>query len=274
MRFSWKILLLMLPGLFCVSFFTVSQFSCQPGDFYSFKNASRAKNLPLVILWAWERPEDLEFINPDEFGVAFLAQTLILKNDDVIFRPRRQPLRVSPATKLIAVTRIESQKTTGERANLSASQQEKIVERFLKTLDLENVTAVQIDFDAAVSERDFYRSLLEDLRAKMPKDVPLSITALASFCLGDRWFRDLPVDEAVPMIFRMGADDRNVKNYLASGKDFAEPLCQTSYGIATDEPFDMKFAPARRIYVFNSRAWTENDVLSVREKINKKKAGN
>lgn len=225
------------------------------------------RNFPPVILWAWERPEDLEFLDSDQFGVAFLAQTLVLKNDDVNFRPRRQPLKVAPATKLIAVTRVESQKMTGERAALSAQQQEKIVERVLKTLELENVSGVQIDFDASVSEREFYRKLLEELRRKLPENVPLSITALASFCIGDRWFQDLPIDEAVPMIFRMGADDQNIKKYLAAGKDFTEPLCRTSYGVSTDELLEMKFIGTRRIYVFNSRPWTEKDVLALREKI-------
>ena len=30
-----------------------------------------ARNLPPVILWAWERPEDLEFLDSQRFGVAF-----------------------------------------------------------------------------------------------------------------------------------------------------------------------------------------------------------
>ncbi len=52
-----------------------------------------------------------EDVDPNRFAVAFLAQTLALKNDDVILNPRHQPLDVSPETKLMAVTRIESQKT-------------------------------------------------------------------------------------------------------------------------------------------------------------------
>ena len=32
-----------------------------------------------VILWAWERPEDLSFINPEKVGVAFLAKTIYLR---------------------------------------------------------------------------------------------------------------------------------------------------------------------------------------------------
>jgi len=133
----------------------------------------------------------------------------------------------------------------------------------MSTLDLPNVSAVQIDFDVARSERDFYRDLLTSLRQSLPDNVPLSMTALASFCVGDRWFDELPVDEAVPMIFRMGADDTTIKTFLAQGNDFREPLCRESYGIAVDEPVTMNFDASRRHYVFNVRAWTEEDVLAL-----------
>jgi hypothetical protein len=217
------------------------------------------------MLWAWERPEDLEFLDTNRYGVAFLAQTLILQEDDVVFRPRRQPLKVSPATKLMAVTRIESLKTTGKRAALSDRQRDQLVTLVQKSLELDKVVAVQIDFDAAASEREFYRSLLKDLRAKLPENVPLSMTALASFCIGDRWLDDLPVNEVVPMIFRMGADDKSIKNSLAAGNDFREPLCRHSYGVAIDEPLEMKMDQTRRLYVFADHAWTEKDLASLPE---------
>lgn len=231
------------------------------------RNRADERGLPHIILWAWERPEDLEFIDPQRFGVAFLAQTLALSGEEVIFNPRRQPLKVSPQTKLIAVTRIEAQKTTGKRAALSPSQRERLVTLISKTQTLANVSAIQIDFDAVTSEREFYRALLGDLRKQLPDNVPLSMTALASFCLGDRWLSDLPVDEAVPMIFRMGTDDKSIRNFLAGGNDFNEQLCRKSYGIALDEPLQMKFADARRLYVFNVRAWAERDLQSLPERI-------
>jgi len=224
-------------------------------------------HLPPVVLWAWERPEDLEFLDPNHYAVAFLAQTLVLKNDEVMLNPRHQPLKVSPATKLIAVTRIESQKTTGERATLSPAQRERLVSLILRTLTLNNVSAIQIDYDAASSEREFYRALLRDLRSQLPDRIPLSMTALASFCVGDRWLDDLPVDEAVPMIFRMGADDQTIKNFLSNGNDFREPLCRKSYGIAVDEPLEVQFDRARRIYIFNNHAWTEKDIAALPERI-------
>ncbi len=231
------------------------------------RNRITENNFPLVILWAWERPEDLEYLDPQRFGVAFLAQTLTIKGDDVVYSPRQQPLKVHPNAKLIAVTRIESQKITKERVALSDEQRNRLVERILKTLELENVTAIQIDFDAVSSEREFYRDLLQDLRRALPDSVPLSMTALASFCVGDRWLSDLPVDEAVPMVFRMGADSDRIKNMLNSGADFRGSLCQRSYGISLDEPITTSFTKQRRVYVFNAHAWTPSDVSALDERL-------
>lgn len=231
------------------------------------RNRLDEKQFPPIVLWAWERPEDLQFIDTSRFAVAFLAQTLTLKGEDVVLAPRHQPLSVSPSTRLIAVTRIESQKITGQRPGLSTTQRERLVKLILRTLELDQVSGIQLDFDAVSSERDFYRALLQDLRAKLPADVPLSITALASFCIGDRWLGDLPVDEAVPMIFRMGADDRSIKTSLAAGNDFREPLCRRSYGIGLDEPLEMNFAKSRRLYVFNNHAWTQSDIQALEQRI-------
>jgi hypothetical protein len=228
-----------------------------------------AKNLPPVILWAWERPENLEFLDSQRFGVAFLAQTLTLTADDVVLSPRHQPLKVGPETTVIAVTRVESQKKTGQKAGLTPAQRERLVTLISRTGELQNVAAIQVDFDAAVSEREFYRGVLEDLRQKLPDNISLSMTALASFCIGDRWLDDLPVDEAVPMIFRMGADNKRIKSFLVAGNDFPEPLCQTSYGTALDEPVEMKFAETRRLYVFDEHAWTEKDVARLEERLGK-----
>ena len=230
------------------------------------RNRIDENHLPRIILWAWERPEDLEFLDPQRFGVAFLAQTLTLKNNDVLYNPRHQPLKVSPAARLIAVTRIESQKVTRERSELSADQRRKLVEHIRKTLELENVKAIQVDFDAATSERAFYRQLLEELRRELPDSVPLSMTALASFCVGDLWLSDLPVDEAVPMVFRMGTDSDRIKNMLTSGGDFRDGLCRRSYGVSLDEPVTTLFAKQRRVYVFNDRAWTAGDVAVLEER--------
>jgi hypothetical protein len=233
------------------------------------RNRIDEQQFPDVILWAWERPEDLEFIDPQRFAVAFLAQTLTLRNSDVIYSPRHQPLKLPPNTKVIAVTRIESQKITHERPALTETQRNELVQRVKKTLELPNVSAIQIDFDAVTSERVFYRQLLEDLRKALPQSVPLSMTALASFCIGDHWLTDLPVDEAVPMVFAMGRDSDGIKNFLKSGSDFRDGVCRRSYGVALDEPVQTAFEKQRRVYVFNSRPWVQSDLAVLIQRFGK-----
>lgn len=223
-------------------------------------NPKLSNEMPQKILWAWEREEDLRFIDAEKFGVAFLAQTLILQNEDVSFRPRRQPLEIAPNTYLIAVTRIETSKDQKSRPPLSNEQKEKIVSLVKKTLQLPNVRAVQIDFDVVVSEREFYRSMINDLKKSLPENTPLTITSLASWCVGDSWFNDFPIDEAVPMAFQMGADDERIRSFLSNGNDWREPLCRGSYGISIDEPLKMNFKANRRFYYFNPKPWKKSDL--------------
>jgi hypothetical protein len=223
--------------------------------------------MPRTILWAWERGEDLRFLDAKKFGVAFLAQTLILEADETVFRPRRQPLQVAPETYLIAVTRIETNKEKTRRPELSDKQKTQIVALVKRTLELPGVKAVQIDFDVVASERNFYKSLLADLRQNLPENTPLTITALASWCVGDRWLNEMPVDEAVPMAFRMGADANTIRDFLAKENDWREPLCKGSYGVALDEPLQAKFKPNRRFYIFNSDSagWKAEDLKRLPE---------
>lgn len=223
-------------------------------------NADLDSRMPPRFVWAWEREEDLRFLDPQKFGVAYLAQTLTLAGTEVAFRPRRQPLEIADGAYIIAVTRIETEKSRERRALLTDEQNHKLVERIKMTLDFPNVRAVQIDFDATVSERPFYRKLMKELRASIPAETPLTMTALASWCVGDAWFNDMPVDEAVPMAFVMGADDRAIRDFLAKGNDWREPLCQGSYGISVDEPIESPLRSGRRIFYFKNSPWQKGDL--------------
>jgi len=131
-----------------------------------------------------------------------------------------------------------------------------------------NAAAVQIDFDARASQREFYRRMLAELRRKLPPEVPISITALASWCAFDHWISSLPVDEAVPMFFRMGDEPRS-SSYDQHGYPLREPLCEGRQGISTDEPGWLT-RDAVRIYVFHPHRWNkaaieEAEVLLARE---------
>jgi len=216
--------------------------------------------MPQKIVWAWERAEDLTFLDPREFGVAFLTKTIFLENDRVIPRQRRQPLDIAPGAYLIAVTRIETNKETARRPKFDISTITKTAFLIEKTLELPNVKAIQIDFDAVVSERSFYRSLMLELKKRLPPETPLTMTSLASWCVGDAWFNDFPVDEAVPMVFQMGADSENIKTYLQNGNDWNEPLCRGSYGLSLEEGRSEGMKEGRRMYYFKNTPWTSDSM--------------
>jgi hypothetical protein len=208
---------------------------------------------PSVVLWAWERPEDLEFIDTRSYGVAFLAKTLVLRDDQLLTKPRLQPLKVKDGTTLTAVVRIEADQPT-----LSQDQLDQAATEIIEASKLRNVSTVQIDFDATTSQREFYRRLLQMVRDQLPKQTSLSITALASWCAGDNWIHDLPIDEAVPMFFRMGVDKRTFQSRLQSGTRFVSQRCQNAAGVSTDEV--VKLPDVDRLYVFSPTAWSQDSL--------------
>ena len=210
------------------------------------------------MVWAWERPERLEFIDTRLTGVAFLASTVTIDDKTASIRPRMQPLRVPPQARLMAVVRVEA-----NRSALTDEQREAAVNAAVAAARLPRVAAVQIDFDATGSQREFYRKMLRELRARLPQ-TPISITALASWCLDDDWIAGLPVDEAVPMLFRMGREDRAIRARLRAGDDFREPLCRTSVGVSTDEPVPA-FPRGRRVYWFAPVPWSQAALRPLQE---------
>ncbi len=167
--------------------------------FSTASSSAKLSRLPGTILWAWERPEKLDFIDPTRVGVAFLAKTVYLRGENVASRPRLQALHVPDGTKLIAVARLESDRHDQPR---------------------------------------FTTSQLEATAAEV----------------ADSWLSDLPIDEAVPMLFRLGAEKRRFTSRLRSGEKLRAYACQDSAGVSTDEP--VKLASVQRLYVFNPTSWS------------------
>ncbi len=214
------------------------------------RTADPVPGTPSVFLWAWERPEDLRFLDPSEAGVAFLAGTIVLAGDEVVVKPRFQPLQTAPGTSLIPVVRVET-----DEPDLSSSQVRQTADAIEQLTFSDRADAVQIDFDATTSERAFYRDLLLTLDQRRQPRPPLMITALASWCLGDAWIRDLPIVDAIPMLFEMGPDEAAVRVRLGQGRDFSLPVCRQSLGIATYESLGERPA-GRRTYIFHDGPWS------------------
>jgi len=213
---------------------------------------------PRMVLWAWERPVDLRGLDAN-VGVAFLAQTITVSASAHLTSPRRQPLRLDPSTYLVAVTRIEApDEAPADRSEIAA-----IAAEIARTRILPRVSAVQIDFDARASQRTMYRQMLHDVRAALPRWMPLSMTALASWCMDDNWLDDLPVDEAVPMLFRMGPSQAFNRRVFEARID--APVCRRAVGLSLDEPSGIRVARGKRLYVFNSGPWTADSVRAAEQ---------
>lgn len=205
----------------------------------------RMNALPARTLWVWERPEDLSSVDPRTTAIATLDRTLLLGHAISVI-PRRQSYVYPAGATRIAVVRIEAP------GSIDPALEPAAADRILDTLS-SSPAALQIDFDARRSQRDFYTILLRDLRLRMPAAMPLSITALASWCSYDDWIRRLPVDEAVPMLFRMEPDRRYAPPDLPWLR-IREPLCQSSIGTSTREPAPIPTA-GKRVYIFPDRGW-------------------
>jgi hypothetical protein len=217
---------------------------------------SASASMPATFLWAWERPEDLQFIDTNSYGIAFLAKTLTLQGDTVLVKPRLQPLKVKEGTSLIAVVRVEVSRT--DVPALSQDQLARVTSEIVEVSKLRNVKTVQIDFDATASQREFYKQTLTRVRNELPEKMPLSITALASWCAGDNWLRDLPIDEAVPMFFRMGVEKKQFEARLQSGRSFVNQPCNNAAGVSTDELVNLPAVD--RLYIFNPDPWSQKSL--------------
>ena len=207
---------------------------------------------PSLMLWAWERPEDLRFLDPKSVGVAFLAGTVTIRDGVADFKPRMQPLLLPDSIKRMGVFRIESRGRTAPAGSVAAM----IASGVAPGMD-----AVQIDYDAASSERAFYAELARALRGQMRCEIPLTMTALVSWCASDQWIRDLPVAEAVPMYFRMGPQP-----YLRQAA-LRSPLCQSSTGLSTDELIRVPLH--RRVFLFHPRPWTQEALRTAMAEVNR-----
>ena len=224
-------------------------------------------SMPQTVVWAWQEPEDLRSAAPQSIGVAYLAETIFLRTasrsgrkNALAILPRRQPLLVAPGARVMAVARLIAMPGFHDSPELRAQ-----TATVLALLSHQpGLRALQIDFDATRSQRAFYAAVLARLQPQMPPGMPLSITALVSWCTaspgpGD-WLSSLPVDEAVPMFFRMGGS--SLSGESKSGYSIREPVCRGSIGLSTDESWPPLNRDAR-IYLFAPRPWTPRQLAAL-----------
>ncbi len=206
--------------------------------------------LPLQMAWAWERPEDLRWL-PADAGVAFVASSIMLEGDEALVRPRTARLLVDPATARVPVLHVDL--SGREPPALNEVQMQAIVKELLRIAPGANRQVVQLDFEVRRSQRPFLARTVAAVRRALPPEVALSVTALASWCLDDAWLAEGMADEVVPMAFRMGQQQHELRQRLR-WQGFTQPYCRQAVGYATDEPRLRRLAP--RSYYFSPRSWT------------------
>jgi len=243
-----------------------------PGAFVGSTKIAFPAAMPQIVVWAWEEPEDLRSAPPSTVGVAYLAETLLLGTREgergsgprggpaVSILPRRQPLAVAPGASVMAVVRI----VTLPGFDDSEAMREETASALAEVARQPGLRAFQVDFDATRSQYAFYTAVLRRLHPQMPTGMPLSITALVSWCAttpgnGD-WISALPIEEAVPMFFRMGGRSRPGDD--KSGYPLRAPVCRGSVGISTDESWPA-IREDERIYVFAPQPWSPAQLVAL-----------
>lgn len=224
-----------------------------------------------VWLWAWDRPEDLRWI-PAGTGVAYFAAEFIAAGSRFDAAGRRAALRVRPDTPLLAVLHIEAFDVRHPPI-LDAAAVERWADGLYRAIRRLGVSAAQIDFEARAGQQAFYAEVLRALRTRLPQEFRLSATALASWCGDPDWLDALPLDEVVPMYFRMGVAERDLwRRRMLDPDRLPAVACRRAAGIATDEwrsfvhdlpdPALADFH-GRRLYLFSPSAWQANTLRSL-----------
>ena len=212
--------------------------------------AAPAGAQPARIVWAWERPETLDTLPPD-IGIAAVVGFIRVRGDAVVVqRGRRFPLVMAPdRPPPIAVVHIELDQSRPLVWSPALAGQ--VVGAALSFV--RGAPQVQVDMEVRTSQRAALLDVLRGVRTGLPAGTTLSMTALASWCEGETWLDAAPVDEIVPMLFRMGPGSVRLRSKLAAGGDFKHRRCRTAVGVATDTPSVVP--PGRRVYIFNPRPW-------------------
>ena len=223
--------------------------------------------LPPLMLWNWDRADDLRFIDPAATGVAYLAGTIHLASRGIAVIPRRNPLLLPPGTATLAVIHVALDRA--QPPALDDNTRDQLVAAILE-LRPPRVGPLQIDFEVTRSQQRFLAATLAALRRQLPQ-TPLSMTALSSWCLTETWLDAVPVDEIVPMLFRLGPDRLRIAAHFSAGGDFRGQGCRGSAGIATDEmrgtALDAPRLASRRLYAFNPRRWTPGLYATLRKEL-------
>ncbi len=217
------------------------------GIVLSTEAASGDKSLPDEVWWYWDRPAVQLPLPAKGVGAAVVTTHIFFSGDHFSRQSRRSALRLPDEVAIVPVIHVEvdpAHRFAGNTVQRDALR-DAVVDVARRG---GSIGWVQLDFEARQSQREFWRAGVESIKAALPTGVRLSVTALASWCYGDRWLSDIPVDEVVPMYFRLG---RSRPDYvLRSAEGTTEPRCALAHGVADDEsPWPVALSGRRYVFL-------------------------
>jgi len=216
-----------------------------------------------IYVWAWERPEDLRFLSNigDSNNIVYYAGGIVIRNGRLDIQPRINNLLTTQSARLIPIIRIDNFDTSAVFTDILLQK----VEDFIVTVCKHpSVVGCQVDFDARTSEHVIYANLLDSIKKRLPENIPLSITALVSWCDEFSWLNETSIDFAVPMFYRMGPDRDQIQDDRVGLTFMKSPKCQSAVGLSIDEIVPAKkYIRGKDIYLFNDQSWTEENFISM-----------
>lgn len=214
---------------------------------------------PDHYVWAWRREEDLSFIDPGRVKLAVWTATIHADHEGFAIERRTNRITYPDEAEVVGVVRLE---VTGVPDDTLVPR---LADAIIGASRPFGPVEHQVDFDARLSQRAFYRRLLEALRVRT-QGAGLSIAALASWCFHDDWTRGLPVDAVVPMLYRMGRDGDVIRRTLLAERAFPNPVCAGQVGYSADEPL----APVgglQRVFLFHPEPWSESRYTELAQRV-------
>ncbi len=207
-----------------------------------------------AIAWLWKDASVPAF---SRGAVAVVDRHIWLAGDKVLVRPGARPRALPRTTQVIPVVHVEIDPLHPPAGLRQAGP---VILDAMRAASRASTSGwVQLDLEARPSQRVDYRDLVRTIRAALPHEIKLSVTALAWWCRSAPWLDGLAADEVVPMFFRMGRDNAALRGLVASQPAVLHPLCRAgSAGFSRQEAFPRAVTTRyRRAYWFDETAWKD-----------------
>jgi len=246
---------------------------CEP------ERSTRCDSLPPLVIWSWTSDDRLQFLNSTKTAVAYYAGTIMLGRSNATLLRRRNALVLNASTLSFPVFRMEQAHVTEPVSAASFDQALLIIKDYVEE---KHARFVQIDFDARENDRAAYLIFLKNLRARLPANVGISITALASWCLDDKWLNHAPIDESVAMMFSMGPGKNDAFSAMRNQRIDSGAASAQSVGVSINEvetnsllhkagylQKEDRLRCGPRIYAFSSLGWNAERYQNLLKEVEK-----